>query len=238
MLRKRQPKRMQQTNLKTKYENLKKQINTIAKQCDNEQVSLLAVSKSQPAGMIEELYRCGQRSFGENYAQELATKVEALNHLDIEWHYLGKIQSNKIKSLAKHANVIHSLCKQHHIEKLQLELGKIKKYVDVYLNVNICAELQKDGCTPEEAIDLAKIIENECKNLNLLGLMAIPPKTYGDDEYTLPPEPYLKLGALCKTIGKPALSLGMTRDMRIAIMAGSSIVRVGTAIFGKRQEAK
>lgn len=198
-------------------------------------VKLVAVSKAQPSDAIRLAYAAGQRVFGESYAQELAAKAEALADLaDIEWHFIGHLQTNKAKIVAKHAHVVHSVDS----EVLARELGKraareSRGVLPVFIEVNVAREPQKAGAAPSEIEGVVQAIRAE-PTLALRGLMTVPPA--GSLEAargifgTLATLRNLHGGASAL----PELSMGMSADFEVAIACGSTCVRVGTAIFGER----
>lgn len=202
------------------------------------EVNLLAVSKTQPAERVRDVYSLGQRAFGENYAQELITKAEQLKDCAIEWHFIGHLQSNKIKKIVEHAACIQTVTDFRHaglIAKAAREFGKVP--FSIYIEVNAGAEADKAGVSLGEAESLAERIQRELPELKILGLMAIPPAEYQDPKppiNVVPPPLYKNLGQAAKRVGEGALSLGMTGDLALAIASGSNLVRIGTGIFGAR----
>jgi pyridoxal phosphate enzyme (YggS family) len=202
------------------------------------QVQLLAVSKGKPPEAIRAAYAAGQRLFGENYAQELSEKAEALRDLpDIEWHFIGRLQRNKAKQVAPVARAVHTVDRPD----LAAELGKRAAAAGVRLRVlvevNVSGEASKGGCPPDA---LGAVLEavRAAPALELAGLMTIPPDTEDPGEA----RPFFAaLRALRDAHGGaaalPELSMGMTHDFPVAIAEGATIVRVGTAIFGSRAPA-
>lgn len=183
---------------------------------------------------IKLLYENGQKYFGENYAQELEKKAQALGELDIEWSYIGHLQSNKIKKIVRFASEIQGLASLKHAKIIDQELSHLgKEGYPVYLSVNLGNEAGKSGVSLERVSELAENIGSACPNLDIQGVMAIPPASFNDDLGEVP-QAYLALRQKASAIGKGLLSLGMTNDLNIAIAAGSNIVRIGTAIFGPR----
>ena len=210
----------------------------------HDSVQLMAVSKTKPSALIVQAYEQGQRIFGENYAQELVEKQQALQHLtDIEWHFIGPIQSNKTRVIATHADWVDSLDR----EKIALRLNEVaieqNKIINVLIQVNISNSMQKSGVLLEQVHEFAEFI-HPLTHLQLRGLMSIPDKT--DDEEKLKSE-FAQLHACfsqlqhqypCASETKhnqiDTLSIGMSNDMDTAIQCGSTMVRLGTAIFGSR----
>ncbi|MCX6126492.1 MAG: YggS family pyridoxal phosphate-dependent enzyme [Proteobacteria bacterium] len=200
-------------------------------------VRLIAVSKIKPASQIQAAYDHGQRDFGENYADELIDKARMLSHLsEINWIFLGQLQSNKIQKLVEHAAEIQTVTTIKHARYIQRYSLEFKKNnFPVWIQINADAEAQKFGVTHSEASELAAHIKTQCTNLRLMGLMAIPPISISDKNCRgAVPRLYQDLIKLARTIGNGKISLGMSSDLGIAIAAGSDCVRIGTAIFGGR----
>lgn len=182
------------------------------------EVSLLAISKKQSAEKIREAYNAGQKKFGESYLQEALAKQAILKDLDIEWHFIGNIQSNKTKLIAQNFNWVHSVNRLSIAEKLNAHRASIQT------PLNICIEVNIDS--PEDVFALAKNIA-PLKHLALRGLMIMPKKgTQG--------KPGTALELIRDAFLMDTLSMGMSGDFEAAIAAGSTIVRIGTAIFGER----
>jgi len=202
-------------------------------------VQLLAVSKTRAASELESLYQLGQRRFGENYLQEALEKIDALAALDIEWHFIGPIQSNKTRPIAESFSWVHSVDRLKIARRLSeqrpAELGPL----NICLQVNISREDNKSGCLPEEVLAIAAELE-QLANIQLRGLMAIPKATSNPDEQRVALDAMAELFAKCREVHPQmdTLSMGMTGDLAPAIMAGSTIVRIGTALFGKRDYSK
>jgi pyridoxal phosphate enzyme (YggS family) len=195
-------------------------------------VTLVAVSKTQPAEAIREAYAAGQRHFGENYAQEWRAKAEQLADLqDLVWHFIGGLQTNKAKYLAGRVRWIHTVDRADLARELSKRCIQRDASLRVLLEVNVAREPQKAGCAPEDVARLADEIRR-LPALELRGLMCIPPAE-GD------PRPHFAaLRDLGHALALPDLSMGMSSDWREAIDEGSTIVRVGTAIFGARPPAR
>lgn len=199
-------------------------------------VKLLAVSKTKPVSQINLAYEAGQRLFGENYIQEGVEKVQALQHLDdIEWHMIGPIQSNKTKLVAEHFNWVQSIDREKIARRLSEQRPQELGPLYVCIQVNIDSEVSKSGVTPDDVASLATAIE-QLPNLKLRGLMAIPKANAREEEQH---NSLCKLQELFDSVGtsRPefdTLSVGMSGDMQAAIANGSTMVRVGTAIFGAR----
>ncbi len=197
-------------------------------------ICLVAVSKTKPVEAIREAYDAGQRVFGESYAQELVTKAEQLADLpDIEWHFIGHLQTNKAKLVARAAHVVHTIDSP----ALARELGKRvasaeRAPLPVLIEVNVAAEPQKHGAAPVDLLEVMDAVRAQ-PSLVLRGLMTVPPDDLAAAAATF--ETLVSLRALHGGVAAlPELSMGMTSDLEVAIRAGATIVRIGTAIFGAR----
>jgi pyridoxal phosphate enzyme (YggS family) len=202
---------------------------------DPSRVRLVAVSKTKSAEAVREAYAAGQRAFGENYAQELAAKAEALADLDaVEWHFIGHLQTNKAKVAARHAAVVHTVdsgALAHELGKRVTREGRGP--LAVLLEVNVAGEAQKAGIAPSEIAEVMGAVQAE-PALSLRGLMTVPPA--GDANAAR--RAFETLATLRSLHGGeavlPELSMGMSADLEVAIACGATLVRVGTAIFGAR----
>lgn len=226
------------TNIANRLAKTQNNIELIAKKFNRatNSVQLMAVSKTKPNEDVEAAYQQGQRIFGENYAQELANKASQLAHLkDIEWHYIGPIQSNKTKIIAQAANWIDSLDRIKIAKRLNQHGEELNKVINVLIQVNISNSETKSGVAVEDVDDFAEAL-SELPYIQLRGLMAIPDKK--DDigqiknEFLTMKTCYHALQQQYKQID--TLSLGMSGDIEPAIECGSTLVRIGTAIFGAR----
>lgn len=198
-------------------------------------VLLLAVSKGKPPEAIRAAYAAGQRDFGENYVQELLDKARALADLPgIRWHFIGRLQRNKVKQALQVAEVVHTVDREELVTELERRAAAAGRKVDVLLEVNVGDEASKGGCTPEALGALLEAVQ-ALAHLRAVGLMAIPP--YLEDPEQVRPM-FARLRALRDRHGGaaalPELSMGMSHDYPVAIQEGATIVRVGTAIFGER----
>ncbi|MBT3795759.1 YggS family pyridoxal phosphate-dependent enzyme [bacterium] len=218
------------------YQNFIKELSDNLKSI-NQKVLLVAVSKTKPLRDILGLYSLGQRDFGENYAQELRDKIKATtkHQDDISWHYIGQIQQNKIKYFAGKATLVHTVDSLKTASMINEFCLKKNLFQDILLQINVSEDLNKGGARFEEAQELySKIVKLE--RLNIKGLMTIT-------EYSKDPEhsrtDYRKMKNLSLDIEKRygcklELSMGMSNDYRVALEEGSTIIRVGTKIFGER----
>lgn len=199
-------------------------------------VHLLAVSKTKPAEAIRAVYACGQRDFGENYLQEALDKIQQLEELDICWHFIGPIQSNKTQAIASHFDWVHSVDRLKIARRLSEQRPAQRAPLNLCLQVNISGERSKSGLTPEETIEAARSLQG-LPNIRLRGLMAIPAPA---SDFNTQRQPFARLRHLLETINQQTdlnmdtLSMGMSGDMEAAIAEGATWVRIGTAIFGQR----
>jgi len=197
-------------------------------------VRLLAVSKTFPAGAIRDLHGSGQRAFGENYVQEASAKREALADLDIEWHLIGPLQSNKTRLAAACFDWIESVDRMQIADRLAAARGPGKP-LDVLVQVNASGEATKHGVAPSGALALALHVA-ALPTLRLRGIMGIPEAT-GDDVRLRDQFRQLKAcydACTEQGLAVDTLSMGMSSDLELAIAEGSTEVRIGTAIFGMR----
>ena len=202
-------------------------------QRDPASVQLLAVSKTHPSQSLREMYQAGQRSFGENYLQEAMTKIDELQDLEIEWHFIGHVQRNKTKHLAEKFDWVHGVDRLIIAERLSSQRMDSRKPLNICIQVNIDGQDSKDGCQPDEVAELVKQI-SQLPNIRLRGLMVIPAPENSvafADAKTL----FEQVKSLhARPQDWDTLSMGMSGDLDAAIAAGSTMVRVGTALFGAR----
>jgi pyridoxal phosphate enzyme (YggS family) len=198
-------------------------------------VRLLAVSKTWPADSVRAAWAAGQRAFGENYVQEAVTKITALDDLDLEWHFIGPLQSNKTREVAENFAWVHSIDRLKIAERLSTQRPVDLPPLQVCIQVNVSGETSKSGVVPAEVSALAHAVA-KLPRLRLRGLMAIPEP---DGEPALLRQRFTLLRELRDSLNSEGLkldilSMGMSDDLEIAIDEGAVIVRVGTAIFGQR----
>ncbi|MEI6764962.1 MAG: YggS family pyridoxal phosphate-dependent enzyme [Bacteroidota bacterium] len=203
-------------------------------------VKLIAVSKTHPAEEIIELYDCGQRIFGENRVQELTAKQPVCPG-DIEWHFIGHLQTNKVKYIAPFVSVIHSTDSLNLLQEINKEAAKNNRVIDCLLEMYIATEETKFGLSADEAIAIIQSAQYAAmENVRICGLMGMASFT---DDTALVRSEFNGLKNVFDTIKKldfkdkaafAELSMGMSSDYRIAIEEGSTIVRLGTVLFGKR----
>ena len=202
-----------------------------------DQVQLLAVSKTHPSEALRAMYATGQRAFGENYLQEALDKIEALQDLAIEWHFIGHVQRNKTKHLAEKFDWVHGVDRLIIAERLSSQRAETAQPLNICLQVNIDGQDTKDGCAPEEVASLVEQI-SQLANLRLRGLMVIPAPNNQ--------QAFSDAQALFEKVKVQhthpedwdTLSMGMSGDLEAAIAAGSTMVRIGTALFGARDYQK
>jgi pyridoxal phosphate enzyme (YggS family) len=201
----------------------------------SEDICVVAASKTRSSATIRSAYECGLRDFGENYLQEALDKIDALTDLNLCWHFIGPIQSNKTRPIAEHFNWVHSVERAKIARRLSdqrpPELGPLQ----ILLQVNISGEASKSGALPEELPLLVKEIRI-LPNITLRGLMAIPAATNDDSQKA---QPFIHMRQLLREMQVIApemdsLSMGMSNDMEEAVAQGATFVRVGTDIFGPR----
>jgi len=224
-------------NIEKNLARINQQIEHAASDFDREtsKISLLAVGKRKPASDLRNAYNCGQRDFGENFLQEAQEKMRELADLDVVWHFIGPVQSNKTKVLAESFDWVHCVDRLKIAQRLSNQRPESMPPLNICIQVNIDLEASKSGVAPGEIFALAEAIRY-LPQIRLRGLMAIPAQRTNFESQR---EPFAKLkqalhdlqqrGLECDT-----LSMGMSHDMRAAIAEGSTLVRIGTAIFGER----
>jgi pyridoxal phosphate enzyme (YggS family) len=199
-------------------------------------VTLVAASKSQPASAIRELATEGQRVFGENYVQEALAKQRELADLDLEWHMIGPLQSNKCEPVARHFDWLQSLDREKLVPLLDRARPPGLPPLNVLIELNVSGEASKSGCAPEQISALAAKIAG-AQRLRLRGLMAIPEPV---PELALRRAEFARLRGMFESLRRKhpqvdTLSMGMSQDFELAIEEGATMVRVGTALFGPRK---
>lgn len=198
-------------------------------------ITLLAVSKKQPAEALRAAARAGQCDFGENYLQEALSKMEALADWPLAWHFIGPIQSNKTRAIAAHFDWAHTVARERIARRLNDQRPADLPPLNVCLQVNVSEEPQKSGVSLAALEALADAVA-PLPHLKLRGLMTLPSRS---DTVAAQREPFRQLAAAFERLraaGHPldTLSMGMSADFEAAIAEGATIVRIGTAIFGKR----
>ena len=223
-------------------ENLREVEERIASACkranrNREEVTLIAVSKTKPVSMLEEVYGAGIRDFGENKVQELTEKYEVMNK-DIRWHMIGHLQRNKVKYIVDKVKLIHSVDSVRLAQAIEQEAAKKNVIVDILIEVNVAEEESKFGLKVDEVIAMVEEI-SKYSHLRIKGLMTIAPYVENAEENR---SVFARLRKLSvdidakniDNVSVEILSMGMTNDYEVAIEEGATMVRVGTGIFGER----
>jgi pyridoxal phosphate enzyme (YggS family) len=218
---------------------IRQQIAAVCVKCGRnpEDIRLVAVSKKKPAADIEAAIAAGQTLFGESYVQECVAKIDEVESA-AEWHFIGGLQSNKVKYLAGKVTMIHSVDRLSLAEEINRQWGKLDASVDILIQVNLGEEQTKSGTTADELLKLVSQVAR-LQHLRIKGLMALPP--WEEDPEAV--RPYFRqlreLAAQVEALGLPnvemeELSMGMSHDFEAAVEEGATMVRIGTAIFGER----
>jgi len=200
-------------------------------------VRLVAVSKTKPAAMVDEAAASGQTIFGENYVQEFVSKVAGVSS-PVEWHFIGHLQSNKVKQIAGLVAMIHSVDRLSLAEEIDRQWGRLNSTCNILIQVNVSGEATKSGTTSAEAIELVRQV-SLLQNVRICGLMTMPP-FFDDPDGARPYFRELKLLAdkieslAIPNVSMQELSMGMSGDFEVAIAEGATLVRIGSAIFGSR----
>lgn len=226
-------------NLKQVEENIKNACEKAGR--EREEVTLVAVSKTKPVSMLQEIYDCGIRDFGENKVQEICEKREEMPE-DIKWHMIGHLQRNKVKYIIKDVELIHSVDTYRLAEEINIQAKKIKRIVPILIEVNAAGETTKFGISPEETLQLVTEIA-KLDSICIKGLMTIAPFVENPEDnrayFQKIKELSVDIGAKnIDNVSMDILSMGMTGDYTVAIEEGATIVRVGTGIFGARNYNK
>ncbi len=204
---------------------------------DPGEITLVAVSKAQPVDKIQEAVEAGHLDFGENYVQEFRDKAAEFDGQGVRWHYIGRLQGNKVRSLIGHVDCIHSVDRLRIAKEVGKRSVKAGLTTRVLIQINVGQEDSKGGLVPDRAEDdLGRILELD--GLDVVGLTAIPP--FLDDPEQIRPY-FVQLREMRDRLARsldhplPELSMGMSGDYEVAIAEGATLVRVGTAIFGARR---
>ena len=221
-----------------RIQSIQKQIAQFCFACNRrpETVLLLAVSKTKSASEIAQAYRSGLRHFGENYCQEALLKQQALGAFDITWHFIGPIQSNKTKLIAQRFSWVHSVDSLKIAKRLSDQRPSHLPPLNICLQVNISDETTKSGISLLELPKLSSEV-SELPRIKLRGFMAIPAP---EQDFDSQRKPYKRLVEAANRLNNPewdTFSFGMTDDLKAAIFEGSTLVRIGTAIFGSRNKS-
>ena len=226
------------TTVASRLQGVKDRITRAARSVNRQpnEITLLVASKTHPTERVREAWFAGQRIFGENYLQEALAKMQHLTDLSIEWHFIGPIQSNKTRRIAENFSWVHSVDRTKIADRLSKDRSDSLPPLQICLQVNVSGETSKSGVAPEELAALAAHVVR-LPRLKLRGLMAVPELTTAT---ALQRSQFHMLWELFDRLKKDGyeldtLSMGMSEDMDIAIAEGSTMVRVGTAIFGPRR---
>jgi len=198
-------------------------------------VKLLAVSKKQPVSMILEAAKAGQRDFGENFVQEALTKIDQTRDENLTWHFIGHLQTNKTRVVAENFDWVHTIDQLKTARRLSEQRPERLGPINICLQINVDAEGSKSGISPDALPDLAASVA-ELPALALRGLMCLPTARL---DFEAQREPFARLRKMAESLrdhglAVDTLSMGMSGDFRAAIFEGSTIVRLGTALFGQR----
>jgi|TARA_B100001094_G_C17860785_1_gene637293 PLP dependent protein len=223
--------------MKEDYQNILSKIDSdIDKISIDKTTKLIIVSKSQPTSSIRELIKSGYHIYGENYLDEAIKKIEEIDNNNLEWHFIGRIQSNKIKKIAKYFNWVQTISSEKHARLLNEECQKLEKKLNICVQINIDNEESKAGIMINETDEFLNNI-SRYEYLSLRGIMAIPSKLNALKEnvnsYNILKLKYDKLSNKYKNID--TLSLGMSNDYKLALSKGSNMIRIGSLIFGERK---
>ena len=213
--------------------NIEENISVLDKKIEK-RTSIIAVSKKKSAELVEQAYLLGIKNFGENYLQEALQKITSLKHLDINWHFIGRIQSNKCKDIARNFQLVHTIDRVKIAKRLNDDCP-INKIINVLIQINIDNEESKSGINESQLLDLAEKI-SVLPNLKLKGIMVIPKNNFEIDliEESFKKTLEISLKLRNKFSEAKEISMGMSNDFELAIKNGSTMVRIGTGIFGER----
>jgi len=224
-------------DIETRKDRLDQRINTAAQRAgrDPSAIRLLAVSKKQPAQAIRELASLGQQAFGENYLQEAVEKICSLNDLQLEWHYIGQLQRNKTRVVAENFDWVQSIDRAVLAERLSAQRHADRADLNLCIQVRMSEETGKGGVSINEVFPLAGIID-KLSRVNLRGLMTIPENTSNVEKQR---QSFRRMYAIFSDLKSQfptvdTLSMGMSGDFELAIEEGSTMIRVGSALFGPR----
>ena len=217
---------------------IQQRIEAAARACgrDPTTITLLAVSKRHPVTAIRACAAAGQRAFGESYLQEALAKQQQLADLPLQWHFIGPLQSNKSAAIAAHFDWVHSVDRLKIAQRLNDQRPAHRPALNICLQINISGEASKSGVAPDAALPLARQLQ-QLPHLRLRGLMAIPAPATDPLQQRRPLEQLQQLQQQLQQEGLPldTLSMGMSADLEAAVAAGSTLLRIGSALFGDRQ---
>lgn len=226
-------------------QNLENLQQRIANACEEagrnpDDITLVAVSKMKPLDNIKEAFGCGQLHFGENRAKELQDKMGNYEEEQIQWHMVGNLQTNKIKYMVDRVNWIHSISKSKYLREIEKRASRIDRIINTLVQINISGEDQKSGCEAEQLPEILEYAQG-LDHVRIRGLMGMASFVDPDEVEQVRPQ-FAMLRKLrdkhrnyeCENVSLDELSMGMTNDMEVAIEEGSTMLRVGRAIFGER----
>jgi len=223
-------------NLTSIHEKIEKTCKSLAR--DSKEITLVAVSKTKPNKDILEAITAGQLHFGENRMKELEDKMASISNPDVVWHFIGNLQTNKIKYIADRVNWIHSVEKAKYLKEINKRAGQANRVVNALIQVNISDEKQKGGCKPEDLADILKSAQ-DYEFVMVKGLMGMA--TFVDDPEEIRDEFKLLKNLFdshqqynAGSVQLEHISMGMTNDFQVAIEEGATMLRIGSAIFGER----
>jgi len=227
------------TNITNNLKNLRLRVAGVARACgrDPKQLRLVAVSKKHPSGAIRQAYAAGQVDFGENFLQEALEKMPELSELPLVWHFIGRIQSNKTRPIAEHFDWVHTVDRLKIAQRLSQQRPPGAAPLNVCVQVNVGDPQNKAGVAPDDAAELARQVAG-LPGLRLRGLMCMPPES--EDPATQ--RGYFRILSHLREqlaaggLELDTLSMGMSGDMESAILEGATLLRIGTAIFGSRNQ--
>lgn len=227
-------------NIETIKLNIKNAKETVSRSSDD--ITLIAVTKTVDVDKVLEAIECGVTDVGENKPQELARKYEVIGD-KARWHLIGSLQTNKVKYIIDKVHMIHSLDRVGLCEEIQKRAEKIDRVIDCLVQVNISKEDSKHGLNEEDVIDFIKEVSSKYNNIHIKGLMTMAPFTDEEDKIRIVFKKLKNLSLKIEdlnisNVSMNYLSMGMSNDYKIAIEEGSTIVRVGTSIFGERNYNK
>lgn len=201
-----------------------------------EEITIVAVSKRQPATAIEAAYAAGQRDFGENFVQEAVPKIESLDRSDIRWHFIGSIQANKTKDIARFFDWVHTVDRLKIANRLNEQRPHYAPPLNICIQVNLAEEPQKSGVLADEVDELAEAV-SDLSRVRLRGLMTMPPVSATTDtiEALFLELARIERSLVARGVELDTLSMGMSADLETAVRCGSTMIRIGTAIFGPRE---
>jgi pyridoxal phosphate enzyme (YggS family) len=232
--------RMSPASIPQNITNLRHRVRLAAEKCQRnpEVIRIMAVSKTRPAGAIRLAFENGLADFGENYLQEALPKMEQLADLELCWHFIGPIQSNKTRTIAEHFDWVHSVDRLKIARRLSEQRPAGMPPLQICLQVNISGEASKSGIDPDALAELALAV-SQLPRLQLRGLMAIPARQFDPDSQR---RPFARLRQAMDSLQQQlpdldTLSMGMSGDFEAAIGEGATILRIGSAIFGPREPA-